>query len=394
MKHRKRLFTNSMLNAWRKCKRKYRLTYIEELQRMRLRKPLYYGDLAHRLLELMYLGCSLEHIKKASEEWISAQVNEVGLSVKENDYFHIVDGVYSLIDETELEAKSIASDVMELIEYYFHAIYPAEKEKWEVVFSEQRFNVPFIDRNNCRHKTWRYAGKWDMVARDRASGRVIIIDHKTTSLDPVTEVGNLSLSTQPVAYTYAATYLSAIHRTGKEQYKLDVVSNEEYSINTDEPMWPLEIEVPHTFRLNVIRKKIPKKPEVLKKKGKGGTLLLSKSKGIDTTFDLYMEAIRDNGLNPDDYADVLRRLEKKPFNFCVSEEVPIGPDEIIRWVGETRAELEDILRVEKDLDHLATRNPSQCNVFGVCSYAPLCWGDEKQARALFRRVPAHSELGL
>lgn len=56
---------------------------------------------------------------------------------------------------------------------------------------------------------------------------------------------------------------------------------------------------------NALRKKIPTKPLVL---ASGG---LSKNKSIDTTYDVYMEAIEENGLNPIQYQDMLDMLKTK-----------------------------------------------------------------------------------
>src|SRR5690606_22131480 len=58
-----------------------------------------------------------------------------------------------------------------------------------------------------------------------------------------------------------------------------------------------------------LRTKVPTVPGVLKSGG------LSKAKAIDTTRDVYLKAIKDNGLDPADYEDILQSLEGKELDF-------------------------------------------------------------------------------
>jgi len=55
---------------------------------------------------------------------------------------------------------------------------------------------------------------------------------------------------------------------------------------------------------NLVRAKLPTVPQVLKSGG------LSKAKSIDTDVDTYLQAIKDNRLNPNDYVDILNHLKE------------------------------------------------------------------------------------
>lgn len=66
-------------------------------------------------------------------------------------------------------------------------------------------------------------------------------------------------------------------------------------------------EMPGGAIYNQLRKKIPTEPKVLKSGG------LSKDKGIDTTYEKYLEAINTNGLDPNDYQDILEKLKHNQY---------------------------------------------------------------------------------
>lgn len=394
----KRLFTNSMLGAWRTCKAKYRWSYIEELAPLKVSRPLRYGDLVHLLLQHMYLGVELEDLWPIAETWVTEKVDQVVTTLQESRWANVLapEEVIRLPLETEAEARGIFDEVKGIVTHYHSTQYAEDKDKLEPLLVERRFEVPFVDRYDRRHKTWRYSGKWDLIARYRDSGRILIIDHKTTINQPQNEAMNFNLSTQPVAYSYAGLYLATLPM--KSDLAKVTLADEglrrqaEKAIEPDAPFWPKDIPPPDGFAVNVIRKKVPKKPPLLKSKTKDGKPRISKAQGVDTTHELYLEAILENGLNPDDYQDVLDRLEKRGDVFHYREELAVGPEELRRWVEETRIELENIQRAERDPANHCTRTSGACNVFSLCPYHPLCWGDEQAARGAFRHRPAHAEL--
>ena len=67
---------------------------------------------------------------------------------------------------------------------------------------------------------------------------------------------------------------------------------------------------------NYIRTKAPVIPTLLKKGG------LSKRKNIDTDYDTYYQAIIDNGLNPQDYEDILNSLKGNEDKFFIRRKLP------------------------------------------------------------------------
>jgi len=73
--------------------------------------------------------------------------------------------------------------------------------------------------------------------------------------------------------------------------------------------WRVHGEIPGGALYNELRKKIPARPEPL---ARGG---LSKNKNCDTTYEIYLQAVKDNDLDPKDYEDILEFLRNKPDGF-------------------------------------------------------------------------------
>jgi len=196
----------------------------------------------------------------------------------------------------------------------------------------------------------------------------------------------VELDTQPIGYLYAGTYLWV--RDRPEATAREVALNGAPDIGDDEPFWPTDLGRPEGFELEVIRKKVPREPPLLKKGG------LSKAQNVDTTHDLYLAAIHRHGLNPDDYADVLARLKARGPAFHFRSQVNLGKQEIIRWAEETRMCLEDLRVLELHPERAYRADPMTCqNQYGRrCEYHTLCYGDEEIARADFVKREKHSEL--
>lgn len=133
------------------------------------------------------------------------------------------------------------------------------------VSAEQKFEVPLTqDILLC--------GRIDGMVE--VAGELWVIDHKTTSR---IDADGLVLDSQGKAYLLAARQL--------------------YGPNVKGIIY------------NFLRKKVPAVPELLKKGG------LTRRKDIDTTWDVYHQAIVSNGLDPNDYQDMhdLLTVKENPF---------------------------------------------------------------------------------
>lgn len=167
----------------------------------------------------------------------------------------------------------------------------------DVLYTEREFAVivpdaqgdpyHFVDANGQVWELW-LVGRLDMVVED-FDGRIWILDHKTSKdrLDPEL----LILDDQMTVYLWAAQQILGVPLAG--------------------------------CYYNVLRKKLPTVPRVLVS-GKG----LSKDKSIDTTYDVYFNAIVENGFDVADYDDILQLLSNKAANFFQREKVHRNSHEI------------------------------------------------------------------
>ena len=111
---------------------------------------------------------------------------------------------------------------------------------------------------------------------------------------------------------------------------------------------------------NYLKKKVPVEPEVLKRGG------LSVKKSMDTTFEIYMNAIKRHNLNPNDYKEMLDYIETKGNNFFKRSYVN-KPEILMQSLAQ------DALAVSQDIKANADkpfRNFSR--LCSSCEFNPLC----------------------
>lgn len=377
----KRYATNSMMGTGKRCKEKFALRYVDGLVPARTSRSPSFGSLFHLLAQAWW---SAHPALKPDRIWTAMGVMEAWrnerIQAAEEHAAQIkaqlgIDDT-SLVTSVEEQCRSIATDCLELFEYFRKNVLEQEKDQYVPLFIEQNFNVPLPTRDDRRHPVWRFKGKYDLVLQDVVSNETILRDYKTTVRQPTDMAAMLELDTQPIGYVYSGLYLA----TSRE--------DDDHLREGDEPAWPEGAPYPRGFELDVIRKKVPKEPPLLKKGG------LSKAQNVDTTYELYEGAIMRHSLDRNDYVDVLDRLRRRGPAFYYRHRVAVGPTEIKRWVRETRLLLEDLRRVELHRDRAYRADPMTCqNQYGRrCTYHELCYGDADIARADFVVRPVHDEL--
>jgi hypothetical protein len=116
---------------------------------------------------------------------------------------------------------------------------------------------------------------------------------------------------------------------------------------------------------NEIRTKPPTVPRLLKND------TLSKAANIDTDVRTYMRAIRKNGLDPNDYSDILRSIARRgDDNFYRRVNMPKDPPVVKTMMREMRETAQDILTAERRGAYPRTFIPHQCK--WDCEYKNLC----------------------
>jgi len=112
---------------------------------------------------------------------------------------------------------------------------------------------------------------------------------------------------------------------------------------------------------NYLKFKVPRIPEPLK----NGSL--SKAKNIDTTWKTYLQAILDNGLDPDDYKDMEEILEGKEEDFFKRNYMPLSPVIIENIVEEAQITAREMKRKGgKDKTRTIDRHCEWCQYYNLC----------------------------
>lgn len=175
-------------------------------------------------------------------------------------------------DETSIDQDPVACGEIwdmfcEVSSGYEDRWWENDKE-WEIIATEFEFEVPLDDEIT-------YTGTIDLIFRHLPSGKVWFMDHKTTSSLDIYD-NNSRMDRQISRYWWALKKLG-------------------YDVGG--------------FIYNIILKDYPRPPRVLKKGN------LSVDKNQNTTLDLYIQAIHDNGLDINDYTEHLNWMKAHPREY-------------------------------------------------------------------------------
>jgi hypothetical protein len=285
-----------------RCRKRWNYRWNEKLRAKKLNDKLFIGSLIHKWLEVLYEG---------DGDWVNA------LKAMEKMYLE-ADTQYS--DQVQLQ--ELWDLAMNVTNHYWNT-YKEQDAKLTTIATELEFLVK-LDENIC------YTGTIDWVFQDE-EGRIWFADHKTTaSLDSYEK--NAIMDRQISRYYWALQQIAA--GVGR-------VKNGDGMWVRFEPLVDKEI---YGFIYNLILKDVPKKPELLKKGG------LSKAKSQKTTLGLYQQAIMENGLNSDDYADIMYYLGTIPNQYFRRIEVTRLQEEIDASMWEFYYTAEDMAGLRAGLD--------------------------------------------
>ncbi len=213
------------------------------------------------------------------------------------------------IDELWDLAKGVATNYAER--------YASDWEQYEVLATELHFAIPLTD-------TLTYTGTIDLVVKDK-DGQVWFYDHKTTSSIEMYEK-RADMDRQISRYWWAL-----------QQLGYDVAG----------------------FVYNIILKDVPRKPELLKKGG------LSQNKAQKTTHDLYLQAIQENGLDVNDYREMLDHLKAQGNRYFKRMKVT-------RLQPEIDASILELIEVAKDMDNARIYRNITKDCSWDCPFQSIC----------------------
>lgn len=247
------------------------------------------------------------------EEWVkNSKTDEGWLRVLE-DFKYEYD---ELMDEEKAELGDLPEELLCLMRGY---ISKYKDDKLTYLAIEKEISIPLI-------KGVIFTGKVDGIVEDE-HGNQWIVEHKSHKNLPDSDVRLQDVQT--------TLYCWALRKEG---------------YNPQGILW------------DYIRTKRPSIPKPLKAGG------LSKRKDIDTTYEVYLEEIIKQGLDPVDYQDILDILQKKDKQFYRRVYYPLPSEHQLKlMVKDLKESAKMIKRYGDKLEchHLS----NYCN---ICSYRTIC----------------------
>lgn len=158
------LLTSSRMRCFRECARKHDLSYVQGYRPSRTAEALRFGTLVHAALEAYW---------KAIQDWqrdsTIIESAPLGAALQAIQRFPGSDAFEKIRAE-------------EMICAYVRQWGASDPHAYEVVAVETRFDAPLLNPETMHaSKTWRLAGKVDVVLRRRSDDRVLVGESKTTS---------------------------------------------------------------------------------------------------------------------------------------------------------------------------------------------------------------------
>ncbi len=320
----KREFTHSELSTFQDCPQKWWFKYDQKLTPMRTGKNLAFGKVFHSALSAFYLGGI-----------------DAALSLFQKEIREFIDGA----EPEEIEnLRNLETLGLSMLSMY--ATFSKQHDDFEIIEMETPHTVPIITAAGNKSNLFEYTYTLDQLIR--RNGQLWIHEFKTAETIDNNYLSNLILDEQMSRYQWAT-----------EKMFKEPVAGAMYTI---------------------LRKKIPNVPEILKKGG------LTQRKDIDTIYEIYFDAIQRNGLNPQDYAEILDILKAK---------------------GNTFIHREMVLRNEKEKKECEQRLYTLCKVINTdaplykcpsrdctwkCDFRGLCIEDSKELRSTYQiRESYHPE---
>jgi hypothetical protein len=176
--------------AFMDCEWRWYQEYVLGLTNVRQPTWSWFGSAMHKGLEVRYpVGRKRGHPADAIDafkEALGGEIRRMYAAGYEPDEEEVVDG----------EALGVA-----MLEGYFKEY--GLDQHWEVIHSEQTFQIDVPDWRNPDRIIAVYCGTWDLIVYDRHRKRYYVVDHKTRRSFP-TNWGFYDLNTQGGSYLWVA----------------------------------------------------------------------------------------------------------------------------------------------------------------------------------------------
>lgn len=328
-----KLVRGSEVSDFLRCRLRWKYAWVDGYKSKKQNGKLFIGTLIHKYLESWHAygvsATAMSEMLKLYEETDTATMDPLELNEMWDMAFKVTRHYSEHYTRNPLDIK-------------------------EVLATEFQFAIPLDDDIV-------YSGTIDLLYLNR-DDLLYFEDHKTTD-SIVKYEKNAIMDRQISRYWWALQQLTQgngyiMSKYWNEADKTEVIEW------VDVKKHPIGAKIQgrevHGFRYNILLKAVPEKPELLKKGG------LSKNKAQNTTYELYLQAIEENGLNKDDYLDFLQHLAENGKRFFSRIDVNRLQPEIDSAVEEFYATTMDSKEVRRNIgeDH----NPIYRNITADCSW--------------------------
>ncbi len=175
-------------------------------------------------------------------------------------------------EEAAIEYSKLVPNTESICNSYFRYRGQHDADMYDVLLVEEVIDAKISP-------TIRSRSVIDLVLREKESGLVALVEHKSTKSVPDSGLRLRDLQT----LLYAT------------------VAKRKFDINVDKVLW------------NYLRTKLPAQPHQ-NKPDRHGVAAMSKAVAIDTTWEIYQQALVDAELDPEDYQDVRARLYNAEYD--------------------------------------------------------------------------------
>lgn len=378
----RRILTNSERTAFA-CELRHWFRYEQGLTTAHTPAPLRLGTLAHRCLDAIYSNdwrITPQDIEESIlHPWLEQRIHWIGEEVKDVDQ-----------EAAILKARDEADLIWWMIRGYIRHWKALDQAGFDVIAVEpqvaRKIRLPsgrqMSDRVNVgsskvissnthrpgqvipvtRVRHWWFGGKVDLIVRERETGLIWMVEHKSTVETDMPAFGmKLHFNPQGNGYVWALRNPDPELSDIKE---------------------PLEVA---GILYNILRKKKQAVPGLLKS-GKA----LSRA-AIDTTWPVYLREIKKHGFDPAEYAGMKEKIGDRKFYH--REMFTVSDRELARFEKDLLADAVRIREAGKP-NAYHRRSTAVCEQYGrPCDFQSLCIEDGPFARRSYlKKTIRHEEL--
>lgn len=322
----KQLLTYSMISSFMSCRKRYDYRYRQEIIPAQPVTALTFGSAVHLALQHYFEDLN-EKKRMFSQFYGEVAASYVGLDT-----------------EDSIKAKV-------LMEKYVQHYETSDHERFYVEAVEKEFSLPLISPAGRKSGLFVIAGKVDGLIRNKADGKLYILEHKTTSICDDGYISRILIDTQIGIYAEALSRIMGEEIVGAVYDILIKPAIRMKSGETDE-----EFEA--------------RKAELLAKSKTGKT---SAKKREAETEEEFVTRLRES-VNSGNFRREIVVFDKVKQDALKAE----------------------IWAVAHDIRSCRCfyKNTGNCNRYGICPYMDLCRanGNMTGLDELYKRQNAHSEL--